>query len=70
MVKKRPDPYASGRWFLRWEGLGALLRPIRSRPVVLPRLFELLALPGILVDDLPGPRQHEESETLDSMLAS
>ena len=69
-VKKRPDPYSSGRWFLRWEGRGAPQLPLRSRPVVLPRLFELLALPGIQLDDMPGPRHFEEAETLESMLAS
>ena len=67
-VKAKPDPYSSGRWFLRWEGIDPVRRPLRSAPVVPPRLFEPLTLPRILLDDMPGPRHYEESESLEALL--
>ena len=69
-VKAKPDPYSSGRWFLRWGGLEPVQRPLRSSPVVLPQLFQLLAFPAIGLDDLPGPRHYDDGEAIESLLAT
>jgi len=46
----QPHPYSSGRWFLRWCTLDSFRRPLRARPVVLPRTFELLALRALALE--------------------
>src|SRR5262249_42089257 len=57
-AKDRPDPYSSGRWFLRWCTLEPLRRSSRKPAVERPQTFQLLALPAISLDDLPGPRRY------------
>src|SRR6185295_1922908 len=65
-AKDRPDPYSSGRWFLRWCTLDPLRRPLRIPAVERPHTFELLALPAIALDDLPGPRHYDDGESIES----
>jgi len=65
----QPDPYSSGRWFLRWCQWDSIRSPLRARPVELPRTFELLTVRALSLDDLPGPRHHDDGETLASILA-
>ena len=65
----QPDPYSSARWFLRWCQWDSIRRPLRARPVELPRSFELLTVRALSLDDLPGPRPHDDDDTLASILA-
>jgi len=69
-AKDRPDPYSSGRWFLRWCTLDPLRRPLRIPAVERPHTFELLALPAIALDDLPGPRHYDDGESIESLLTA
>ncbi len=67
-AKDRPDPYSSGRWFLRWGR--DICRPLRCSPVARAQVMFFMMLPVIALDDVPGPRNHDDGETLESMLAS
>ena len=69
-AKDRPDPYSSGRWFLRWCTLDPLRRPLRIPAVERPHTFELLALPAIGLDDLPGLRHYGDGESIESLVTA
>ena len=69
-AKDRPDPYSSGKWFLRWMQLDRFRRPTRPPPVEMPHRYELQALPAISLDDMPGPRHYPESESIESLIAA
>jgi hypothetical protein len=45
-------------------------RPLRRAPLERSQVLELFFLAPIQLDDLPGPRQHDSTETLDSLLAA
>ncbi len=70
LAKDEPDPFSSGRWFKLWDGDGRMKRPLRRPPVERARTLELYFLSRIQLDDMPGPRHYDDSETLESMLAS
>ena len=58
MVRGRPDPFSSGRWYLPWRQHD-ICRPLRSTPVARPWSFGFL--PHIGIDDVPGARGLDES---------
>ena len=63
--KNQPDPYSSARWFRRWTSPADIRRPLRSPPNVNLRSLEYLFARTIGLDELPGPRHYDDSETLD-----
>jgi len=69
-AKDQPDPFSSGRWFHRWMASGGIKRPLRRAPVERSQILELFFLAPIRLDDLPGPRQHDSAETLETLLAA
>ena len=63
--KGQPDPYSSGRWFLRWTNPADIRRPRRSPPNANRRSFEYLFGRTIELDDRPGPRSYDDCESLE-----
>ena len=70
LAKDQPDPFSSGRWFRRWTSSEGIRRPLRRSPVERSRFIELLTFLTIDIDDMPGPRQFESAESLESLLAT
>lgn len=69
--KDQPDPYSSGRWYLRWHQRDRIHRPLRSPPVALPHAhFLSMSCLGLSLDDLPGPRRYEEDEGFTALAVS
>jgi len=69
-VKDQPDPFSSGRWFLRWTNREGIRRPLRRAPVERSRFIQPLCFPSIEIDDMPGPRHYEPAESIDTLLAA
>jgi hypothetical protein len=61
------DAFSSARWF-KWHGkILGICRPLRSPPVSqhgFTSSLVVLAMRGLVIDDLPGPR-HDPVEELD-----
>ena len=70
LARDQPDPFSSGRWFQRWLSSDWIKRPLRRAPVERSSFLELFFLAPIQLDDLSGPRQHDCTETLESLLAA
>ena len=70
-TKRKPDPFSSAPWF-RWHGAADIRRPLRSPPVMRCQSLEhdVIAMQGLQIDDLPGPRRHFDFDDDELILAS
>ena len=70
-TKSTPDQFSSAPWF-KWNGTADIRRPLRSPPVMRCQSLELdvIAMHGLEIDDLPGPRKRYAFEEDDELILS